>query len=247
MNKRTLTVSAALPALLCLSFSLLCAPAGQAEENALVLKQWSFLNGATQLTLSKKGVRFEVPGRHLAMIMAPPVWNVQFLNLQRKVYYECTPAAWRPQMSSATVFFRPGDPGALVPASSAESTIQGLKCRRYLLKLPASQNSSGTHTWEQLLVKTAELYAIDDNNYPKVVKTILAKNFGTYRDAGIPLVLTCTNNRNEISKELRLSSHSTTPFKAGDFLVPKDFKRVKTGPEVTSNQSDNEGFSEFIR
>jgi len=245
LNKRTRIASALLPALL--FFSFLAAPAGQAGESALVLKQWSYLNGATELTLSKKGVRFDVPGRHLALIMAPPVWNVQFLNLQRKVYYECTPAAWRPQMSSAAVFLRPGDPGALVPASSTETELDGLKCRRYLLKLPASQNSSGAHTWEKLLVKTGELYAIDDPAYPKVVKTILAKNFGTYREAGIPLVLTCTNNGNSISKELRLNGHSTTPFKAADYVVPKDFKRVKTGPEVTSVQSDNEGFSDFIR
>jgi len=218
-----------------------------AEDQALLLKQWSFLNGMTELKLAKKGVRMDIPGRRLAMLIAPPNWNVQFLNLQTKVFCECKTVDWRPQMASATVFFRPGDPSGLVPASSAETTLQGIKCRRYLLKLPAVQDSGGSHTWEQLLVKSAELYALDEPAYPKMVKIVLARNFGTHKDAGIPLVLTCTNNRNEVSKELRLNGHEWIPFKASDYVAPRDFKRVKTATEVTNTAGANEGFSEFIR
>ncbi|MBS2007514.1 MAG: hypothetical protein JST01_10765 [Cyanobacteria bacterium SZAS TMP-1] len=218
-----------------------------ASDNALLIKQTSYIIGISELTFCKKGIRFYIPARQLVLIMAPPAWNVQLLNLQSKLYCECPPMQWRPQMASATSFFRPGDPSGLVSVSSVESTIQGLKCRKHTLKLPASQNSGGSHTWEQLLVRSAELYAIDDPELPRSAKTIIARTLGSIKDAGIPLVLTCTNNRRELSQELRMTSQKTVPIKPADFQIPKGFKLVKTATEVTNTTGAAEGFSEFIR
>jgi hypothetical protein len=183
----------------------------------------------------------------MAILMTPPTWDVQFLNLKTKVYCVAPASTWRSPVASTASMMRPGDSSALRSVGSTMSAYNGLPCRKYILKLPTAENSSGERTWQRLLVKAGILYAIDDSYYPKSVGSVLGKTFGTLKDAGIPLVLTCQSNGNEISEELKLTAFSKVPVKISDLQVPKDFKLVKTANEVTKSEMDDEGLSEMIR
>jgi hypothetical protein len=246
-RKHSMATKGALSLVAVATLGLLAAPCAYSDSNALLLKLWSRLVGATDLLVYKQGIKLSIPSRQLTILMLPPAWNVQFLNLRTKVYCQCPADKWTAPMTRAASFFRPGDPSSLKSSGAEGAIYEGLPCRKHILKLPAGTNSEGKKAWELLLIKQGVQYTIADHYYPKAVTAALARTLGVIQLDGIPLALTCVSNRGKVEVELKLTGHSYVPFKNTDLQVPRDYKLVGTATEVTGTATDNAGFAEFIR
>jgi hypothetical protein len=246
-NTRIIALKRLACLVLLIAFGTLAAPEAFAEDKGLLLKQWCWLVGPTEMTVSKQGVRLNIKDRRLAILMIPPAWDVQFLNLATKVYYQCPAGKWRYPLASTAALARPGDPSCLRSVASHYTLFKGLPCLKHTLKIPTAVDSIGKNTWQGLLVSSGSFYVIDDKFYPLGVSSALERTFGTPQCGGIPVALNCVSHRGEISEEVRLMSHNQVAINVSELQVPKDYKLVKTSSAVTNTDGANQGFSEFIR
>jgi hypothetical protein len=222
-------------------------PATAAPESAIVLKQWSQLNGVTSFTVSKIGLRFEIPHRHLVMVCAPPKWDTTLYNTSAKLYFTCPPERWRTPIAAGSAFIRPADPTSLRVSACVDEKYKELDCCKQTLKQPPSRDEQGESKWQKLIVRDGVLYTLRSPKFSAEVAHAFSRTLGTPLSDGIPVALDTVNHQNSKNEEVKLQDHSTKTVSAADFQLPANFKAVSKIDDVTNSDYVNQGFADFIK
>ena len=218
-----------------------------AANPGVLLKQKSLMIGRSELLYSKDGIKLDLYEKNQVIIMRPPLWRVQNFHTANKLYWEGDATTFKFNLTATCSIFRPGDTSNLKPSTSEATTLSGLACRKYKLlgqKLDVTQMK---RTWEGLVVRDGELWAVAMPGVPSNIYKLLATGFGAPGVSGIPMAMEVYNNTGRKSKELEVLSVIHKNTTADDFKIPSGYKKVLKPEEITVSPGASKDFAEWMQ
>jgi hypothetical protein len=233
--------------LLLLSVSLLSGTTAEAAEQALFLKQKSLMLGRTELLYCKDGIKLDLYEKSQILLMRPPLWRVQLCHTRNKLYWEGEAKDFKSNFNSTCAMFRPGDASSLKPGAATSSELKGLSCIKYQLNGQNLAKNTIQHTWQRLLVKSGDLFALPAKEVPAAATKVLSLCFGAPVTPGIPISMKVLNNGGTATQEFEVLVAQKKAATPADFKVPSSFKRVSKPEQITNNKAIGEDFAEIFK
>ena len=230
-----------------LSACLLSGTTAEAAEQALFLKQKSLVLGRTELLYGKQGIKLDLYEKSQILLMRPPLWRVQLCHTGNKLYWEGEAKDFKSNFNSTCAMFRPGDASSLKPGTVSKSEIKGLPCIKYQLNGQNLAKNTIQHTWQRLLVKSGDLFALPAKEVPAAATKVLSLCFGAPIMPGIPLSMKVFNNGGTECQEFDLLAAQKKSATIADFKVPSSYKRVSKPEQITNTKAIGEDFAEIFK
>lgn len=215
------------------------------KVRTIELKSW--LQGHCYISFDKNNLRMESPERDVVLLLKAPEWKAICYNPRLKLIFIGDAKAYVPDDVKTAGWMRPSSPTELIPTSFKKVTFEGMNCTAHKLTSHQKFKVNNDRTWQRLLLREGTYTVTEFKSYPETAVKALERAMGMPPVGGVPVKMIVVNNGNENKDELKVLSVSMRPVGPDHFAVPKNFKRVKTQPELRGTVGSDKEVFEMMR